>query len=242
MEETPPPPPPTLEQVGRAGKDCSGEDKHDLRLTTSPKCSLSIGEIKTADRVEGATKLLRLTVDIGEDTPRQILAGIAESYARRKACPAAKSSSSPILPRASCAASSLKACSWPPPTPKATRFCFTPPTLTRFCPAPRCADSGRRKGSHETLTRILLARHGETEWNKIGRVQGWTDIPLSAVGEAQAEALARRLREHARLTPCIPVISAGRRQTAEASARTHGLDGADAAGAAREGLRRLGGA
>ena len=45
------------------------------------KVQLKIGEIKTADRIEGATKLLRLTVDIGEETPRQILAGIAESYA-----------------------------------------------------------------------------------------------------------------------------------------------------------------
>ncbi len=44
------------------------------------------------------------------------------------------------------------------------------------------------------MTRILLARHGETEWNKIGRVQGWTDIGLSAAGEAQAARLAERLR------------------------------------------------
>ncbi len=35
----------------------------------------------TAESIEGATKLLKLTVDIGEETPRQILAGIAESYA-----------------------------------------------------------------------------------------------------------------------------------------------------------------
>ncbi len=45
------------------------------------KVQLKIGEIKTAERVEGATKLLKLTVDIGEGTDRQILAGIAESYA-----------------------------------------------------------------------------------------------------------------------------------------------------------------
>ena len=45
------------------------------------KVELKIGEIKTAERIEGATKLLKLTVDIGEETPRQILAGIAESYA-----------------------------------------------------------------------------------------------------------------------------------------------------------------
>lgn len=43
------------------------------------------------------------------------------------------------------------------------------------------------------MTRILLARHGETEWNAVRRVQGWTDIPLSATGTAQAERLAQRL-------------------------------------------------
>jgi len=43
--------------------------------------------------------------------------------------------------------------------------------------------------------RILLARHGETPWNAEGRYQGQEDIPLSAVGEAQAEALGARLRE-----------------------------------------------
>ena len=42
--------------------------------------------------------------------------------------------------------------------------------------------------------RILLARHGETQWNAEGRHQGQTfDIPLSAAGRAQALALGRRL-------------------------------------------------
>ena len=41
---------------------------------------------------------------------------------------------------------------------------------------------------------IFLARHGETEWNRIGRWQGKTDIPLSEVGRAQALTLAERLR------------------------------------------------
>lgn len=40
---------------------------------------------------------------------------------------------------------------------------------------------------------ILLARHGETAWNKEGRYQGHTDIPLSEVGEGQARALGARL-------------------------------------------------
>jgi broad specificity phosphatase PhoE len=43
------------------------------------------------------------------------------------------------------------------------------------------------------MTRILLARHGETDWNREGRWQGHSDRPLNAAGLAQAEALARRL-------------------------------------------------
>jgi probable phosphoglycerate mutase len=40
---------------------------------------------------------------------------------------------------------------------------------------------------------ILLVRHGETSWNREGRYQGRTDVPLSPVGEAQAAGLAARL-------------------------------------------------
>ena len=40
---------------------------------------------------------------------------------------------------------------------------------------------------------ILLVRHGETPWNREGRYQGRTDIPLSDAGQEQVRALARRL-------------------------------------------------
>lgn len=41
---------------------------------------------------------------------------------------------------------------------------------------------------------ILLVRHGQTEWNRARRYQGWSDSPLTPEGMAQAEALGRRLR------------------------------------------------
>jgi broad specificity phosphatase PhoE len=40
---------------------------------------------------------------------------------------------------------------------------------------------------------IFLVRHGETEWNRVRRYQGWGDSPLTARGVAQAEAIGRRL-------------------------------------------------
>ena len=42
--------------------------------------------------------------------------------------------------------------------------------------------------------RVLLVRHGETEWNRAGRIQGYhVDSPLTATGRGQARALAERL-------------------------------------------------
>jgi len=43
---------------------------------------------------------------------------------------------------------------------------------------------------------LFLFRHGETDWNREGRLQGHTDTPLNATGLAQAEALTERLRPH----------------------------------------------
>ncbi len=44
------------------------------------KVDLRVGQVVSAERVKGADKLLHLKVDIGEEQPRTIVAGIAESY------------------------------------------------------------------------------------------------------------------------------------------------------------------
>lgn len=42
-------------------------------------------------------------------------------------------------------------------------------------------------------TELILVRHGETDWNRELRFQGHVDVPLNAVGLAQAQRLANRL-------------------------------------------------
>lgn len=44
------------------------------------KVDLRVGQVKSAERVKGADKLLHLFVDIGEPEPRSIVAGIAAAY------------------------------------------------------------------------------------------------------------------------------------------------------------------
>ena len=72
------------------------------------------------------------------------------------------------------------------------------------------------------MTTILLARHGETDWNRERRVQGHSDRPLNETGRAQARALADELRN----VPLDAVYSsdlARARETAELVAERHGL-------------------
>jgi len=72
------------------------------------------------------------------------------------------------------------------------------------------------------MSEILLLRHGETLWNIEGRIQGHRDSPLSAEGEAQAEALAARLA--AERPDVLYVSDLGRaRQTMAPIARATGL-------------------
>lgn len=75
----------------------------------------------------------------------------------------------------------------------------------------------------EQATRILLIRHGETAWNRATRIQGHTDIPLSALGVAQAERLASALADEG-LSAIYSSDLSRARQTAEALARGRRLE------------------
>jgi broad specificity phosphatase PhoE len=71
-------------------------------------------------------------------------------------------------------------------------------------------------------TRIILVRHGETEWNVEQRFRGHHDIPLNETGITQAKALSRRLADEpvaAVYTSCLQRAS----HTAEIIAVPHGL-------------------
>jgi len=73
------------------------------------------------------------------------------------------------------------------------------------------------------MTRLLLVRHGETEWNREERFRGRADIPLNAKGLAQAEATARCIAS--RYEPSAVYASPLSRavQTAEAIASRYPL-------------------
>jgi len=44
------------------------------------------------------------------------------------------------------------------------------------------------------MTNFFLVRHGETEWNRLGRIQGATDIPLNDTGRDQARATGEKMQ------------------------------------------------
>jgi len=56
------------------------------------------------------------------------------------------------------------------------------------------------------MTKLLLIRHGQTEWNRGQVFRGRAEMPLSETGVRQAEALARRLSsEHISALYCSPL-------------------------------------
>jgi len=71
------------------------------------------------------------------------------------------------------------------------------------------------------VTRLLIWRHGETDWNVTERVQGQTDVPLSQTGQVQAQAAAFRL---AALGPSV-IVSSDLSRAADSAAALSALTG-----------------
>lgn len=60
------------------------DEKQFITIDDFLKVELKIGEVKVCERIPKADKLLRFEIDLGEDKPRQILAGLAEYYEPEK--------------------------------------------------------------------------------------------------------------------------------------------------------------
>lgn len=67
--------------------------------------------------------------------------------------------------------------------------------------------------------RLILLRHGQTEWNKLHRYQGHTDICLNDLGREQAERVADYLCEHENIETIYCSDLSRARETAEIIAR-----------------------
>ena len=70
---------PEVEHATQARPEEKKEPEY-ITIDDFAKVDLRVGEVLEASRIEGADKLLRLRVDLGEAEPRQVLAGIAQYY------------------------------------------------------------------------------------------------------------------------------------------------------------------
>ncbi|WP_244826993.1 histidine phosphatase family protein [Caballeronia sp. TF1N1] len=73
-------------------------------------------------------------------------------------------------------------------------------------------------------TQVLFIRHGETDWNRIKRIQGHIDIPLSEHGRLQAEQLGRRMAREGGLDAVYSSDLQRAQQTARPFADALGLE------------------
>ena len=72
------------------------------------------------------------------------------------------------------------------------------------------------------MTKLILVRHGETEWNKDWRYQGQADLPLNKEGRRQALKLAKRVKEE-KISAILSSDLKRAYQTANIIAKSHHL-------------------
>ncbi len=71
---------PAVKAAPEANKKADAEEASYISIDDFTKVDLRIAKIVSADHVEGAEKLLKLMLDIGEEKPRQVFAGIKSAY------------------------------------------------------------------------------------------------------------------------------------------------------------------
>ncbi len=72
--------------------------------------------------------------------------------------------------------------------------------------------------------RLLLVRHGETDWNAEGRIQGMLDVPLNALGLAQARVVGDELARTIEVASVICSDLVRTRETAKPLSEATGFD------------------
>jgi len=75
------------------------------------------------------------------------------------------------------------------------------------------------------MTRFILVRHGQTEWNRVERFRGRADIPLNETGLAQARAAGQRVAQEWKPVAVYSSPLSRAVKTAEAIAGLFGTDG-----------------
>jgi methionyl-tRNA synthetase len=71
---------PNAEQSAPNAEQPANEEENFITIDDFLKVELKVGEIVVAERIPKADKLLRFEINLGEEKPRQILAGLAEYY------------------------------------------------------------------------------------------------------------------------------------------------------------------
>src|SRR5918999_3118854 len=89
-------------------------------------------------------------------------------------------------------------------------------------PCPQARGPWRVATVTTAVTTILLARHGETDWNRESRFQGHADPPLNELGRQQARELAGSLTDSG-VAAVYASPLARARETAEIVAEVLGL-------------------
>uniref|UniRef100_M0ZJF5 Phosphoglycerate mutase n=1 Tax=Solanum tuberosum TaxID=4113 RepID=M0ZJF5_SOLTU len=95
-------------------------------------------------------------------------------------------------------------------------------STSRVISQPECGGDAKSENVSPSFTEIIVIRHGETEWNADGRIQGHLDVELNDIGRQQATAVAARLSKEPRISVIYSSDLKRAHETAEIIARSCG--------------------